>query len=261
MQRNLETLKAAIQPLRQQLVDHPVYASIKNVDGLRIFMEHHVYAVWDFMSLLKSLQIELTCVQLPWVPKGNAKTRYLINEIVTGEESDVDPAGDYISHFELYLRAMEQVGCNTRPIKHMVAAILAGQPLASALEHKVPEGSSNFVKSTFTVIGTHAPHIMAAVFTFGREDLIPGMFISMVRQFAVQFPGKMDVFLYYLERHIEVDGGHHSQLAYQMTEELCGDDETKWQEAATAVEASLRARIELWDRIAEKNKFLIPYFF
>jgi len=105
------------------------------------------------------------------------------------------------------------------------------------------------MQHTFEVIATNQPHILAAVFTFGREDLIPGMFISMVKEISQQFPDKVGILLYYLERHIEVDGDHHSHLAYQMTAELCGNDDIKWQEATEAVEAALRARIALWDGI------------
>ena len=77
MQRQyLENLELEIGHLRNQLVNHPVYANIKDLDGLKCFMESHVYAVWDFMSLLKALQINLTCVSLPWVPVGNAATRF-----------------------------------------------------------------------------------------------------------------------------------------------------------------------------------------
>lgn len=90
---------------------------------------------------------------------------------------------------------------------------------------------------------------MAAVFTFGREDLIPGMFTSMVQKLAFDMPEKIGIFNYYLDRHIEVDGGHHSNLAYEMTETLCGNDLDKWQKATEAVKASLQARIDLWDAI------------
>ena len=90
----LDQLRSNIDPLRQQIIQHPMYGSIHSVDALRIYMEHHVYAVWDFMSLLKSLQRKLTCVSLPWLPVGSANTRFLINEIVAGEESDVDAEGN-----------------------------------------------------------------------------------------------------------------------------------------------------------------------
>ena len=249
----IQQLKIAITTYREQLTEHALYQHINSLQDLQVFMQHHVFAVWDFMSLLKSLQINLTCVQLPWVPAGNANTRYLINEIVTGEESDVDQYGNRSSHFELYLKAMEQAGADHDAINNLLAELANGKTFLQALQDAdAPLAAANFVAHTFNVIATNKPHIQAAVFTFGREDLIPDMFISLVRGISRQFPGKVDTLLYYLERHIEVDGDHHSQLAYHMTAQLCGDDDTKWQEAETAVVQALQKRVNLWDGIIEK---------
>ncbi len=55
----LEHLLASLRPLRDQVVDHDVYHQMKTVDHVHVFMEHHVFAVWDFMSLLKALQRRL----------------------------------------------------------------------------------------------------------------------------------------------------------------------------------------------------------
>jgi hypothetical protein len=251
--QRLSALQEAIAPLRAELIHHRVYQQVNSIEKLRLFMEHHVYAVWDFMSLLKSLQRHLTCTDVPWVPRGNAATRYLINEIVTGEESDVDMDGVRISHFELYLNAMKQAGANTAVIENMVADVIAGKTVPEALAAAgVHEAVQQFVRNTFDTIDTGAPHLMAAVFTFGREDLIPGMFISFVKELNAQKQVDVSVFQYYLERHIEVDGDHHSHLAYEMTEQLCGDDETKWADATTYVQAALRARIALWNGIAQQ---------
>lgn len=247
---NIESLKAEIASVRQQLVDHPVYSVIESPEQLRIFMEHHVFAVWDFMSLLKVLQQGLTCVSIPWVPKGSATTRYLINEIVAGEESDVDQHGNRLSHFELYLNAMKEAGCDTKAIDTLLQLVINGAPISEALaQANIPLAAKHFVRHTFNVIASGKLHVQAAVFTFGREDLIPGMFLSMVAELAKKFPGTVNTFQYYLERHIEVDGDHHSHLAYQMTEELCGDDELKWQEATIAVKEALQSRIQLWNGI------------
>src|SRR6478735_771827 len=108
-----DQLNARLDPLRKKLLDHPVYARIADVDAVRTFMEHHVFAVWDFMSLLKALQQRLTCVTVPWTPQGHRLSRRLINEIVLEEESDEDTRGGYISHFELYRAAMKQCGADT----------------------------------------------------------------------------------------------------------------------------------------------------
>ena len=252
MNHRSELLKKEIAELRATLTEHPVYASITTLEGLRRFMEAHVFAVWDFMSLLKYLQRELTCVDLPWQPKGSPATRYLINEIVTGEESDVDEDGVRSSHFELYLKAMKQAGADTETISHTLQQISNPGCVGAALQNNnIPEAVRSFVTTTFDVIATGKPHVAAAVFTYGREDLIPGMFISFVKELNERMSGAATTFQYYLERHIEVDGDHHSHLAYAMTEELCGDDDVKWAEATAWVKTSLQARVALWDHIRD----------
>lgn len=249
---HLEQLKAEIRPLKEQLIHHRVYREITCPEHLHIFMQHHVFAVWDFMSLLKILQRNLTCTDVPWVPKGNAATRYLINEIVTGEESDVDEAGNRHSHFELYMQAMQQSGCSTEQMEEMLAALSRNGNVTEALHQcQAPDAVKAFVNNTFETINTGMPHLQAAVFTFGREDLIPQMFISFVQELHTRAPEKISIFKYYLERHIEVDGDHHAHLAYAMTSSLCGNDAAKWQEATTAVKAALQHRIRLWDAIAD----------
>lgn len=248
MSQNLEKIKAAIEPIRQQIVNHKIYSVINNVDDLKIFMEHHIYAVWDFMSLLKSLQNNLTCTSVPWVPKGTANTRYLINEIVVGEESDIDGAGIRKSHFEIYLEAMDQCGADKNKIQNFIKVLMATGNFEKAFAHtQTPVAVQGFVDFTFKIIDSKKDYLQAAIFTFGREDLIPGMFISMINDIDKKFPDSVSIFKYYLERHIEVDGGHHSQLALEMTESLCGSNETFWKEAQEATIQSLEKRVELWD--------------
>lgn len=251
MNSHIQTLKAEIEPLRQQLIQHPVYTKLRTANHLAAFMEHHVYAVWDFMSLLKALQRSLTCVELPWLPVGSPETRFLINEIVLGEESDVNEQGKRLSHFELYLDAMKQAGCDRSALERFIGEVRNRKPVAESMAVAgVPQAARDFVNTTFEVIGTGKASLMAAVFTFGREDLIPGMFMSFVSELNAQSPNRVSILKYYLERHIEVDGDHHSHLAYQMTEELCGDDAGLWNEAAVWVKKALQARIRLWDSIA-----------
>jgi len=255
MTGRISALIKATEPLKQQLVNHSVYKNIQSLDDLHIFMEHHVYAVWDFMSLLKALQRNLTCIDLPWIPKGNAATRYLINEIVTGEESDIDEEGNRCSHFELYLRAMLQAGCNTGGIRATLDTLRMGHSLENSLDAgPVPEAARRFIQYTFKIIEDNKDYTQAAVFTFGREDLIPQMFLSFVQELEKQNPGKVSILKYYLERHIEVDGDHHARMAYKMTEMLCGNDDNKWEEATEAVLLALHHRLHLWDAI---NKNII----
>lgn len=245
----IEKIKKIIEPLRQQIINHPVYWVINAADDLKIFMQYHVFAVWDFMSLLKALQNNLTCTSVPWFPKGSANTRFLINEVVVGEESDMDQSGNRKSHFELYLDAMCQCGADTSQIEKFISTLKkTGDFNAAFLISESPKEVQNFTDFTFKIIGSNKDYLQSAVFTFGREDLIPKMFISIVNDMHANFiDNNLSVFKYYLERHIEVDGDHHSHLALQMTSNLCGTNEQLWKEAEQATVESLQKRIELWD--------------
>ncbi|MCD0490023.1 DUF3050 domain-containing protein [Pedobacter sp. MC2016-14] len=248
MKQYLQNIEEEIAVLRQEIIEHKVYAVINNLSDLRVFMKYHVYAVWDFMSLLKSLQINLTCTSVPWFPVGSADTRYLINEIVAGEESDVDGAGIRKSHFEMYLEAMEQCGASTVEINTFTTALKSGADFNTAYERAdSPMAARRFVDFTFEVINSNAAHLQASAFTFGREDLIPNMFFTIVSDLNEKFPDQISLFKYYLDRHIEVDGDHHSHLALEMTASLCGDEAGKWLEAKEICIAALKQRIELWN--------------
>lgn len=248
MNEQIKNLKKAIEPLRQEIINHKVYSAIKNVEDLKIFMQYHVYAVWDFMSLLKTLQNNLTCTTIPWFPVGSAETRHLINEIVVGEESDIDLNGNRLSHFELYMDAMKQCGADITNIEEFISVLKATNNFTEAFEKsKTPKEAAGFVDFTFQIINSQKSYLQSAVFTFGREDLIPGMFISIVKDIDKNFPDSISIFKYYLERHIEVDGDHHSHLALQMTSNLCGNNQLFWAEAEEATITALQKRIELWN--------------
>lgn len=248
MNQHIEKIRKSIDPFRQEIMNHKVYSAIQDIDDLRLFMHYHVYAVWDFMSLLKTLQNNLTCTVVPWFPKGSADTRQLINEIVVGEESDVDLDGIRKSHFELYLDAMKQCGADTSQIKNFITVLKNTGDFDSAFTSSgTPKEASDFVDFTFKIIGSNKDYLQSAIFTFGREDLIPGMFISIVNDIHKNFPDSISIFKYYLERHVEVDGDHHSHLAIQMTSNLCGEDAQFWKEAEQATIESLKRRIELWN--------------
>ena len=221
-------------------------------------MQYHVFAVWDFMSLLKTLQKNLTCTEVPWFPQGDAEIRYLINEIVIGEESDIDNCGNRKSHFEIYLDAMKQCGADTNQIEKFITSLKLKKNLKIAYTDSLaPIEASEFVDFTFNIIKSNKIHLQAAVFTFGREDLISGMFVSLINDIHKNFPNSVSIFKYYLDRHIEVDGEHHSNLALKMTIKLCESSDEYWQEATQAIIKSLQKRINLWDAVyreIEKRK-------
>ncbi|WP_446742585.1 DUF3050 domain-containing protein [Silvibacterium acidisoli] len=244
----IAAIEQRIAPLRQHLATHPLYSAIDDAAKLRLFMQSHVFAVWDFMSLLKALQNQLTCVTVPWVPSAFPQSRRFINEIVLGEESDVFE-GRTVSHFELYLEAMEQSGADTLPVRALLGS-LTSKPLKEALQ-PVPSSARAFVQSTFSLIESGSLHAMAAAFTFGREDIIPEMFRAFVRDLSHRSKD-FSIFAWYLERHIEVDGENHGPLSLRMVADLCGTDGRLWNEAAEAAERALQARLALWDSILEE---------
>jgi hypothetical protein len=213
-------------------------------------MEHHVFAVWDFMSLLKTLQRRLTCVQVPWVPSGPTGSRRLVNDIVLVEESD-EAGNGFISHFELYLDGMRQAGADTSCIGAFIGLLRAGQPvLTSVKEAGVPEPAAEFVATTWELIESAPVHCQAAAFAFGREDLIPDMF-DQVAALNAEF-GALSTFADYLKRHIQVDSEEHTPMAMQMLADLCGEDDGKWAQCEETINLALAARTRLWDGISGK---------
>lgn len=246
----IENLKIEVSKYRDQLIKHPIYGNIDSINSLKKFMESHVYAVWDFMSLVKKLQMDLTTTTLPWQPPENNAAARLINEIVWGEETDLDKDGKSVSHFEMYLNAMRQINANTQRIEKLLDRLREGNDIFDTIDGAgLPEYVVNFLNFTFRIIEEGKTHKIAAVFTFGREDLIPDMFISMIKRMNIENERKFDQIIYYFERHIEVDGDSHGPMALDMIKNLCGSDPLKWEEAISASKSALQKRISLWDGI------------
>jgi hypothetical protein len=247
---SFDDVSAALQPLRQRLINHSVFQAIGTLEDLQVFMEHHVFAVWDFMALLKALQQRLTCVAFPWLPTEEVRSRRLINEIVLEEESDEFEPGVYGSHFEFYHQAMHQCGANTESIDRFIALLRRGQSVHEALtEAGVPVSVIQFVKATWSVLESESPYRMAAAFTFGREDLIPDMFRSIIANLEGRWPHRLSIFRRYLERHVHLDEEHHSPMAIRMLRSLCQDDVTRWKEVEETAKFALSARLALWNGV------------
>lgn len=249
----IKLIEKEIEHLRVALTNHKLYNLLSEIEDIRLFMEKHVYAVWDFMSLLKALQMHLTCVSIPWRPTKNAKIARFINEIVFGEESDINENGVPNSHFNMYLEAMQEVKSDTKPILNFVKNLGSLDNIETQLDRaNLKKAEREFLQFTFQVIKTNEPHKIAAAFTFGREDLIPDMFIEIINQSSQENKNGFPKLTYYLERHIEIDGDEHGPLSLEMIEELCGKDDKKWNDALAIAKEALQQRIALWDEIAKE---------
>jgi hypothetical protein len=238
--KSVVELEKEIESLHHDLTKHSLYKKIETLDDLRIFMETHVYAVWDFMTLLKRIQLDITCVTLPWRPSPYPKQLVrLVNEIVLGEESDMDQNGQATDHFSLYIQSMLEINANTSKISKFISNL----DLSS-----LPKPIENFVSSNLDVALTSEIHKVAGVFFFGREKLIPDMFSGILNDIWLSGPAhSFPTLKYYLERHVQLDGGEHSHLASEMLKTLCQGDENKYKEALDAGIQALRHRINLWN--------------
>lgn len=237
------------------LSQHPLLNAgiIQDIRGIQVFMESHVFAVWDFMSLIKSLQHHVCPSTTCWVPNQGIRSGVarLINEIVLCEETDLDLDGhSSISHHDLYCQAMLEVGADAKMIEAWVESVSVQGYRAAAEVCDVPTPALKFMNTTFDFIESDRPHVIAAAFCFGRETVLPRMFTLLAEQLDIT-RADCPKFHYYLDRHVALDGDSHGPASIEMVELLCDHDPVKIHEAEQAALRAIRARMTLWNDLAE----------
>lgn len=243
--------KTVIQGFQQRLENHPIYEAVKTIEDLQCFMEHHIYSVWDFMSLIKYLQSIIAPTQFPWTPQGDAEVRRFINELVLEEESDETHDGkSFSSHFELYKNAMREVGAQTGTMDSFIQKLGSSDIDTALSTSDIPEPSLKFTQTTFGFINGNKPHEVAAALALGREHIIPCMFRSILDTIGID-DKHAPIFHYYLNRHIGLDEDFHAPLSLRLLNGLCENDPQKAQEAIKATEIAINARITFWDGVLE----------
>lgn len=245
VQSKYNQLEQKLAEMRQ----HNVFSSIKKIEHLRTFMQWHVFAVWDFMSLAKRLQQDFTCVTLPWMPPSEISAARLVNEIILGEETDVMPNGQAASHFEMYLIAMQEIGASTSQINRLLTMVQNGAELSEALTTlNVNPAIKNFVLTTINVaLNGSTPEVLGSFF-YGREDSIPEMFEHLLKTWNIS-EKEAEVFVYYLNRHIELDGDAHGPAVQKIMNSRLKDDVNAWHALFDSAIHAVNLRIALWDAL------------
>lgn len=240
-----------LESIYSDLINHPVYKQLDNLESLKIFMSSHVFAVWDFMTLLKTLQYRLTCTNIPWIPSRDTYAARLINEIVLAEETDEISSQTYISHFELYLAAMAEIGADNSQIQNLVTYIQKGVVAEEAvILLSIPEKTKDFINFTLKTT-KQSTHEIASVFLLGRENIIPVIFKKLLDNLPNSLAEKCPLLYFYLERHIYLDKEQHAPMAQKILNSLCRNDPVKWDQGLIAARNALKMRLFLFDGIVD----------
>lgn len=214
---------------------------MQDVNQLKRFMENHVYAVWDFMCLLKAMKDLSYSPTTRWTPtprwtppKISYQSMRLINEIYTCEETDEYNSG-YASHMEIYLQAMKEVGADTKPFLNFLETLDV---------NLIPEPAKEFVLNTLTIIDTGELHRVVSAFAHGRELAIPEMFTKILDDLRLPAP----TFRYYLSRHIAVDGENHGPASMLLLQEVADTPEKQSDVDSVRIQCK-QSREKLWKEL------------
>ena len=167
---------------------HLLPQAIHSIAHLRLFVEHHVFAVWDFMLLLKTLQQHLAPSGAPWAPPRHPNLAGLINSLVAEEECDClpDELGGplHLSHFAIYRRAMVEIAADTSVIDAVLVQAMAGDLPGSVRHPAIPRAARRFLRTTQDLISEGEVDALAAAFAYGRELIVPDLFRSLLDRCA-----------------------------------------------------------------------------
>lgn len=246
MMNNIEYLIERLEPYTLAVANHGIYNQITTLEKLRLFMGQHIFAVWDFMCLLKELHRNLVTTSSPWFPPKDALSANLISSILVEEEGDLAEDGTYLSHYELYIKAMNEVGADIAPINQMLALLKEGNTIENALKSiPINSATKEFILTTFSFFKFEV-HELAAAFVFGREGITGSMFLSLLQQLENNLSDSdkrhLNTIIFYFKRHIDLDDNEHFPKAIKMLSNLTGNDKNKFDDVERIAKIALQAR-------------------
>ncbi len=249
--------------LRKQIIEHDAFKNIKTQNDLTIYMEHHIFQVWDFMIILKAIQFWMNNIYKEWYtnfscwhPRIPWRFTRLINEICLDEETDSELNNK--SHFEYYLKAMKQSWADSfyveKTLNYIKHHYMKDQELEWLNHFPSPWVEEHFRYMREIANITKEPELLLfkplASFTLCREWLIPEFFTSIVKNIEPEFWESNEYLIKYLDRHIELDWEEHyikwnQLLSYFLTFSNVDD-------ALEAVIKSLKLRLKVLSEVNEK---------
>jgi len=249
---SLNNYKKAIDELKQSLTSHKLFSNELNLSQMSKFMESHIFSVWGFMSLLKSLQSGITVTGAPWIPNENSRNGLtnFINEIVLCEESDDIGNIGYMSHFEFYLLAMNKMKASTSQINLLIERLKSekyNEKLIDELD--IYSEVKDFVKFDLDIALSGNLSKIVGGFALGREKVIPNIFSYIIP--CIDHNDSTKKLLTYLKRHVDVDGDRHGPLSIKLLDTICQSDESYLMAYNSGI-TSLKLRLKVWDRIANE---------
>jgi hypothetical protein len=229
------------------LINHPLYNSIKTEEDVRIYMFNQVWCVWDFMTLVKSIQLNIVPSNILWMPPKYPELGAYIYEVLLTEETDKGYNSETnSSHFQTYLKAMYESKVDTSSVAAFIKLLENGFDFGTATEKcGIHDEAKEFISTTFEFAKSEL-HISTAVFCLSREGVIPDIFMNLLAN--VSLSNNFKIFNWYLNRHIYLDSQSHGPLSIKLFKTIV-DTPKKQDEALHASLKALKARNKFFDYI------------
>lgn len=232
----------------QMLERHKIYKLLNNQTSLANFMERHVVCVWVYHSLLRSLYQDIVSQLTDLNGDRSKECLRLITEIVLEEVVEDLGDGQYQSHLELYVEAMEDLGANITPILTFFDMLEKGYTTKRSLElANFPIEAVRYAKTILPLL-KEPPYKKAAALFYEGEPFIPDSFLTQVEVLLPKVP--VNLLLDYFEGHIEGLKRPGFSATGRLVEIFCASDKRYELQAEKIAEKVMKSRLELWNLIA-----------